>query len=434
MNSSLPPWHAITSKERALIIAPHCDDETLACGGLIAELVRHKAHVHVVIMTNGDGFYSAAAKQCGDMIVSPSDYVEFGYTRQKESLRALQLLGVPGKNVTFFGYPDRGLAPMWQYNWLPNRLYRSGYTHGVHSPYANAYQRNAPHCGRSVLNDLEKVIREYKPTAVYYPHPSEQHTDHWASNCYVVQALYELGLLGKITSGMYIVHRGDWPVPQGLYPNLPLAPPASLKGMGTRWFRLDLDADVPHMKLTAIRAYKTQVAMMRRFMYSFDRANEIFSTYKPGTMNRVDHLTIGRSENVWANQPILILDPEGDGLNVDIGRNGDIVNIKCCLDADYLHVRVEFAHSCSGRLTYTVRVHGIPDATAHLVNVSLIKGRSTVGCPGASMVMHGKVVEAQIPLSALGEWNALMLSSDSSLHRYQVDRTAWRLLVPSPRS
>src|SRR3989337_2566047 len=50
---------ALSSQDHILIIAPHCDDETLGCGGVIAEAVRLGVKVKVVMLTNGDGFYHA---------------------------------------------------------------------------------------------------------------------------------------------------------------------------------------------------------------------------------------------------------------------------------------------------------------------------------------------------------------------------------------
>jgi N-acetylglucosamine malate deacetylase 1 len=40
---------------RALVIAPHADDDVLGCGGLMAKLAARGAQVHVVFMTV-DGF------------------------------------------------------------------------------------------------------------------------------------------------------------------------------------------------------------------------------------------------------------------------------------------------------------------------------------------------------------------------------------------
>ncbi|HHY98975.1 MAG TPA: hypothetical protein GX509_09585 [Firmicutes bacterium] len=64
---SLPPIAAvktasidISPHDRLLIIAPHCDDETLAAGGAHHDAVRLGAKAYVAVVTNGDGFPLAA--------------------------------------------------------------------------------------------------------------------------------------------------------------------------------------------------------------------------------------------------------------------------------------------------------------------------------------------------------------------------------------
>jgi LmbE family N-acetylglucosaminyl deacetylase len=47
-----PPAHA---GRRALLIAPHQDDEALGCGGTLHLLASAGAHVHVVVVARGDG-------------------------------------------------------------------------------------------------------------------------------------------------------------------------------------------------------------------------------------------------------------------------------------------------------------------------------------------------------------------------------------------
>src|SRR5262249_38101626 len=42
--------------DRLLVLAPHCDDETLGVGASIAHAARVGARVRVILVTNGDGF------------------------------------------------------------------------------------------------------------------------------------------------------------------------------------------------------------------------------------------------------------------------------------------------------------------------------------------------------------------------------------------
>lgn len=422
----LQDW-ATPQGERALVIAPHCDDETLGCAQAIRSVLRRGGHVKVVLMTNGDGFYTAAARSFRGLVVSPERYVEFGMQRQRESLRALRILGVKRRDVIFLGYPDRGLAKMWLYYWSPSKLCTSAYTKDQYSPYPNAYRPNAPYCGSSVLEDLKSIISDYKPTTIYYPHSSDQHPDHWATYCYVVQTLQELGMRRSVRSGLYIVHRGDWPVPQGLHKDLGLAPPAGLRGIGTRWSVLRLSGGDVATKQRAVNAYRTQVAVMRRFMSSFIRKNEVFGSLASERLQQMMTIDIFRDDTQWDKVLVEMFDPSGDGLNVDVRRDGDIRRVQICRDTNFLYARVELARPFSRRLTYGLRVHGIPSSSAHSVNILLKRGSKVLG--GGQAAGHKCYVDFRVPLSALGKWNAVMVSADSFMGKYQVDRTGWRLIT-----
>lgn len=90
MEIDLIPYdaHVTISANRALVLAPHPDDEIFGCGGAIAAHVRHGIPVQVVILTDG--------AVGGDADV-----------RERETLDAARCLGY-GSPV-FWRLPDRGL-------------------------------------------------------------------------------------------------------------------------------------------------------------------------------------------------------------------------------------------------------------------------------------------------------------------------------------
>ena len=60
--------------ERILIIAPHPDDEVLACGGLIQQALALGDSVWVVYVTAGDGSWPSAWRVTGNICVSPTSF------------------------------------------------------------------------------------------------------------------------------------------------------------------------------------------------------------------------------------------------------------------------------------------------------------------------------------------------------------------------
>jgi LmbE family N-acetylglucosaminyl deacetylase len=108
--------------ERLLVLAPHPDDEVIACGGLVAQHIREGRSVRIVVATDG--------AEAGDAAV-----------REEESRRALAILG--GAEVEFLRFPDRQL-------------------------------------GSAVAEHLHRVLHEFRPDLILAPSPIEIHPDHLA--------------------------------------------------------------------------------------------------------------------------------------------------------------------------------------------------------------------------------------------------------------
>jgi LmbE family N-acetylglucosaminyl deacetylase/glycosyltransferase involved in cell wall biosynthesis len=86
---SIPYEPALLRGERLLVLAPHPDDEVIACGGLVALHLREGRAVRIVVVTDG-------AAQGGDAAL-----------REEESRRGVARLGEA--ELEFLRVPDRGL-------------------------------------------------------------------------------------------------------------------------------------------------------------------------------------------------------------------------------------------------------------------------------------------------------------------------------------
>ena len=81
------------------IVAPHMDDEALACGGLIAKLSQ-KDRIHIIYAT--DGMKSPAPIIPGRDEVS----ADLGRVRMQESIEAMKLLDIQTHNLHFLCLPE----------------------------------------------------------------------------------------------------------------------------------------------------------------------------------------------------------------------------------------------------------------------------------------------------------------------------------------
>jgi LmbE family N-acetylglucosaminyl deacetylase len=84
-----------------VVIAPHPDDETLGCGGLIAAARRRGVPVRIVVLTDGIGSHPNSPS------FPPS---RLRRLREDEVRAAAEELGVPSERVACVGLPDRFLA------------------------------------------------------------------------------------------------------------------------------------------------------------------------------------------------------------------------------------------------------------------------------------------------------------------------------------
>ncbi len=102
-----PGWSDLIESARAwrpplvptLVAVPHPDDESLATGGLVANLRRHDVPVVVVAVTDGGAAYPGVV-----------DNVDLSYIRRNEQRRALEHLSVPLADVWRVGLDDGCVA------------------------------------------------------------------------------------------------------------------------------------------------------------------------------------------------------------------------------------------------------------------------------------------------------------------------------------
>ncbi len=188
----LPQFPSPNSSTRLLVFAPHCDDETLGCAGLIQKTLEAGGHVETVVITNGDGYPAAVERQERVVKAGPRDYIRFAALRQDESKSAMRSLGLDRDGTLFLGYPDQGLASLWNTNWNEDKPYSSNFTDCPKSPYADTFNANSLYCGADVLRDMRSTMTSFRPTMIVVSHPAEDHPDHAAAANFVTLALRQL--------------------------------------------------------------------------------------------------------------------------------------------------------------------------------------------------------------------------------------------------
>ncbi len=96
----LHPSGMVATFGATVVVAPHPDDESLGCGGLLALLATFGNSAHVIVMTDGARSHPNSHSYPGTRLAA---------VREREMLDALSALGLPSAAAHFLRYPDCGL-------------------------------------------------------------------------------------------------------------------------------------------------------------------------------------------------------------------------------------------------------------------------------------------------------------------------------------
>lgn len=426
-----------------LVIAPHSDDESLAAAGLLQQAEAAGLQPQVVLVTGGDGFPLAAQAYYHRSQISSQEMIAFGRIRLGESQGALHSLGLPPERLTFLGYADRSLDQLWLNCWREEQACLSPFTKQRTVPYQEALEPGAPLAGEHLLAQLISILRQTRPAIVAYPHPNEAHVDHWGLSNFVAAALEHLRRTEPDWQApaewLYLVHRGDWPAPKGLKPRASLTPPRTLVGEMTEWTQVPLEDEQVARKQQAVEAYHSQLTILRRFMHSFVRSNELF-----GQMERVDLATPGLLERYGSPAPgawvQTTADPRRDTLARKLEPGADLVSIWGAVDQTQLSLAVHLAAPLSRQATLRLLLRPWQSGWGDLLEVDLRAGAGPVvrrwpGGPGSETVasylsanQEGDWYRLSLNLDGLDRLGAVMLAAETWMGGALIDRTAWRVV------
>jgi LmbE family N-acetylglucosaminyl deacetylase len=271
------PWPEVvlTPQDRVLVLAPHPDDESLACGGIIQQAVAMGIPVHVAFLTYGDNNQWSFAVYRKRPELGSKAVESMGLMRHDEAIAATGVLGLRAEQLTFLGYPDFGTLDIWHAHWGDQPAFRSMLTRVTEVPYANAFRPGAPYKGEEIVADLTTVLRDFKPTKVFLSHPADHNPDHQSLYLFTHVALWDLASELEPEIYPYLVHYPDWPTPPGYHANDVVEPPPELVQQAS-WQTLLLDRQTVARKLTALQQHQSQYKVSRKLLSAFVRTDELF--------------------------------------------------------------------------------------------------------------------------------------------------------------
>ena len=430
--SDLKPF-PLDGYHRLLILAPHCDDETLGSAGLILAAQRAGIQVRVVIATNGDGFLFATIQDFRKIYPKPSDFIHMGEIRQQESLKALSTLGVKPDQVTFLSFPDRGTPALWNDHLSVANPFRSPYSGDTRSPYPITFNPQSVYAGVDYLADLTSIMESYRPDLIVYPSPQDVHPDHWGLNVFTRLALTLINHKDpsyKPTELTYLVHRPDYPEIRGLKPQASLTPPAVLYSIFPDWYRLDLTPSDTSIKGQAVQAYQSQLPLLRNLMESFVRANEAFAPVTNAILPVAAQAEPNNPAS-WmdaSGQPVSPVqrDPVADYATRSFIPAGDLTAVYAARDLqDNLMVCAQVREGTIPEITYVLRLKAL---TANGINVLQARTGQT---PDGWVILHRSGVYACLTVSMadLGNPWAVFVGAATVGGGRIEDETGWQMVM-----
>lgn len=431
---AMPALEPFKKNERVLILAPHPDDEAIACAGVIQEALNSGAKVKVVYLTNGDHNELAFIVYEKRITVRQGEFIHMGQVRQKEAVKAMKSLGLSENDLVFLGYPDFGTFAIFCNYWRTQRPFRDRLTRISNVPYKNNPSYGAPYYGESILNDLVSQVLDYQPDKIFVSHPFDVNVDHKSLYLFLQVVLSDLE--GKIPSPKvypYLVHCVGWPKPRHYHPELELYPPDKFIDSKINWQRFNLSFKQLDKKHQSILFYNSQTQSSAFYLLSFARENELFGDYSALELapKPKDKLISYLGASKMFSAPQYAQDSQDSDVPEDKGL------VSYAQENNYFIIRVDTPKQLSKRFGAMLYIFGYAKDTAfaRMPKIRIIitgrkfkvfSAKDKVANSGIRLDSGKDYLILRVPLKLLGEPDYLLTSLKVYRGNLGVDATGYR--------
>jgi LmbE family N-acetylglucosaminyl deacetylase len=431
-----PELEPFKKDERVLILAPHPDDEAIACAGIIQKALAAGAQVRIVFLTNGDHNEVAFIVYEKRLTIRQGEFIHLGKVRRQESIDAMKFLGVPEKDLVFLGYPDYGTFEIFCKYWQTDKPFRDRLTRISSVPYPENPSYGAKYYGENILSDLTKQIRDYQPDKIFVSHPADVNGDHKTLYLFLQVALSDLE--GKITPPKvypYLVHCVGWPKPRHYHPELELNPPDKFVDTQLYWLRSDLSPEELVKKYRSIFFYKSQTNSSAFYLLAFARKNELFSDYPE--LKLEPQLPASGKGLFYSDASKMFKELEYPADIKQVEEIEEEGSVSYAEEDGYFVVRLDKPKKLSGRFGVMLYIFGysrsVPFPQMPKIRVITMGNSFTVFSSKNRVMDSGVKVDfgkhsliIRIPLKLLGQPDYLLTSSKAYHGNLPIDVTVFR--------
>jgi LmbE family N-acetylglucosaminyl deacetylase len=432
------PW-AFSKNDRVLILAPHPDDETVGCGGIIQQAKRSGAGVRVVYLTNGDNNQFAFIVYEKRLTFKPGEFIHMGEVRRQEAIEAMKLLGLNENDLIFLGYPDFGTFTIFTRYWRSDKPFKSMFTRVSKVPYEKDLSFGAPYAGESVLRDLEKAIVDYKPTKIFVSHPADVNADHKALYLFLQVALR--GLREQLPAPKvypYLVHCSGWPKPRHYHPELELNPPVNFTDSKIKWLKTGLTEQELDLKHKAMLCYKSQTESSAFYLLSFCRKNELFGDYPEIELNR--QVSLKEKAIAFFGFSKMFPSSQDEGALSNDSLIAGQEEVSYAVADNCLLIRVEKDKELIRKFSLMLYIFGFNDKTgfASMPKIRITvrgekfrvyDGKKMINPDGVRLDLGGEDLVLRIPLGILGGPDFILTSVKAYGGKLPLSVTGFRKIV-----
>jgi len=345
-------------------------------------------------------------------------------------------LGLKENDLIFLGYPDFGTFTIFSRYWQTDRPYSTLLTRISSVPYKQNLSFRAPYVGESILNDIKKVLREFKPNKIFVTHPADTNGDHRAFYLFLQVALRDLRKeMPMPIVRPYLVHCVGWPLPRHYHPQLKLQPPDKFINSEMSWLQFSLTTQQLEKKHEAILAHKSQTRSSAFYLLAFIRSNELFSDYPeielmPQEAVRPQVLRFSGFSDMYADIGDEAETPD-EGKIKDAGRVGFATADKS------LYIRIEKEKEMGNRFGFIIYLFGyndrIPFSQMPKIRViakgkkfKILSGRKVISPQGVTLQKNSTELILKVPLDVLGSPDFILTSMKGYGGRLPADAIAFR--------
>lgn len=440
---NLQALEPFSQNDSILILAPHPDDEILGCSGVIQRAVKAGAKVRLVFLTNGDSNELAFIVYEKRLVFKKKAFLYLGEVRRKESILAMQLLGLPQDNLIFLGYPDFGTMAIFKNYWNKSQPYTSLLTRVSNVPYPDDFSYGKPYKAENILADMKFILREFKPNKIFLTSPIDTNADHRALYLFLRLALLELGeeFSKDIKVYSYLVHHYNWPKPRHFHPELKLTIPSDMLTSDYAWYNLDLNEGEINKKHNSLLVFKSQTESSAFYLLSFVRKNELFFRAPDIKLKNKS------SDNVlaWSSKFNTSQAKEDRKANYSGGEtsadNSADNNVALSFARDEKNLLIKISPLKQPFITnFSIYLFGykkqvafpeMPKIRLKIIGnaIDVLNGRIKMEVEGVNLKKEDKDIIITLPVSVLNEPEVIFCSVNTSLRSLSYDSNAWSVIT-----